>query len=256
MDKIPTKVHNINRISSIVIDNHERNIHYIINEDYVNETTISVKLPEYKRPKLSEIIIDDSNEFVNGFKVVQTENGEYAYVRETDNCLLPYRYDVATNFNEYGFAMVGKDGFVSWIDTNFKYFNIDGNFVEEKVDKYPSFNAWQTVSEFSKGEIPLSRLFYDKNLFGKTVYLGIDGKLKEFYQYDGNINHVSNTYFSNGDEFDINGFAMADGKMLFARGYYCTYHDLIKICKEKGFILSICEDAEEQFNKNFSKILK
>ena len=55
-------------------------------------------------------IIDNSNDFVNGFKVVQTSNGEYAYVRQSDFQLLPFRYDVASDFNEYGFAMVGKKG--------------------------------------------------------------------------------------------------------------------------------------------------
>lgn len=258
MSKMPKEVHNIIRSSTILIDlNRVRNIHYVINENYVNQTTISVKLPEYKRPKISEKIIDDSNEFVNGFKVVQTENGEFAYIRESDNVLLPFRYDVATNFNEHGFAIVGKDGSVSWIDTNFKYLNLEGNFVEEDLDKYSTFRGWQGISEFSKGDIPLSRVYDGRNSYGRIAYLGTDGKFKDFYRYDGNIKkHWANTTFNNGTEFDENGYAMADGNMLFARGYYCSYTDLIKICKEKGFISSICEDAEEQFDKNFSKVLK
>ena len=69
-------------------------------------------------------IIDSNENFVNGFKVVKTANGEYAYIRESDNSLLPFRYDIAFDFNEFGFAIVGKDGSVSWINKDFKYLNI------------------------------------------------------------------------------------------------------------------------------------
>ena len=90
---------------------------YVINEDKDGELYMPIELPYYYgvylRPPASFDIIDDSREFVNGFKVVQTANLEYAYVREADNKLLPYRYDIATDFNEYGYAIVGKDARVS-----------------------------------------------------------------------------------------------------------------------------------------------
>ena len=118
MSKMPIKIINVIRSCSIfIVRDRTRNICYTINQNTPNETNIHIK---------SEKIIDDSNEFVNGFKVVQTENGEYAYVRESDNVLLPFRYDVAFDFNQYGFAIVGKDGSVSWIDTTFKYLNLEG----------------------------------------------------------------------------------------------------------------------------------
>lgn len=260
MGKMPTKISNVIRSCSIFIDlDRTRNICYTINQNTPNETNIHVKLQsEWYRPKKSEKIIDDSNEFVNGFKVVQTENGEYAYVRESDNVLLPFRYDVAFDFNQYGFAIVGKDGSVSWIDTTFKYLNLEGEFVEEELDKsYSKFSGWQGISEFSDGSIPLSRVYDGRNSYGKIAYLGIDGKFKEFYKYDGEIHeHWSDTTFNNGTEFDENGYAMANGNMLFARGYYCSYADLIKICKEKGFITSISEDAEKHFDKETGKVLR
>lgn len=260
MGKIPTKINNISRKLSISIDSKRaRNIYYTINEDTPDETDIHIKLSsEWHRPKKSEKIIDDSNEFENGFKVVQTENGEYAYVRESDNALLPFRYDVAFNFNQYGFAMVGKDGSVSWIDTTFKYLNLEGEFVKEELDKkYSIFSGWQEIREFSEGSIPLSRVYDGRGSYGKIAYLGIDGKFKVFYKYDGEINdHWSYSVFSKGTEFDENGYAMADDNMLFARGYYCSYKDLIKICKQKGVITSISEDAEKNFDKETGKVLR
>lgn len=260
MVKIPTKISNVIHRCCIFIDrNHARNICYTINENTPNETNIHVELQsEWYRPKKSEKIIDDSNEFVNGFKVVQTANGEYAYVRESDNVLLPFRYDIAFDFNQYGFAIVGKDGSVSWIDTTFKYLNLEGEFVEEQLDKsYSIFSGWQGISEFSDGSIPLSRVYDGRNSYGKIAYLGIDGKFKKFYKYDGKIHeHWSDTIFNNGTEFNENGYATADGKMLFARGYYCSYADLIKICEEKGFITSISEDAEKHFDKEKIIVLR
>lgn len=260
MGKIPTKVNNIIHSSAILIDlKRERNLCYTINKNLPDETNVHVKLKsEFYRPQKSEKIIDNSNKFTNGFKNVQTENGEYAYVRETDNVLLPYRYDIAFDFNEYGFAMVGKDGSVSWIDTTFKYLNLEGEFVEEKLDEsYSKFSGWQGISEFSTGNIPLSRVYDGRNRYGKVAYLGIDGKFKEFYRYDGQIDeYFSNTTFNSGTEFDENGYAMANGNMLFARGYYCSYDDLIKICKQKGFIDFINEEAEKQFDQETGKVLK
>ena len=57
---------------------------------------------------------------------------------EKDNILLPYRYDIATDFNEYGFAMIGKNGKVSWIDKKFNYLNIEGK-IEKEGNEFNDF---------------------------------------------------------------------------------------------------------------------
>lgn len=257
MKNLPKKVNSIIRKSCILFDLDHRKIFYTVNEGEETQTIIYVQLPKYYRPKKTDEIIDDSNDFINGFKVVQTSNGEYAYVRESDNALLPYRYDVAFDFNQYGFAIVGKDGDVSWIDTSFRYLNLNGNMVEEELDKnYAKFNGWQGISDFSDGSIPLSRVYDGRNTYGRVSYFGIDGKFKEFYEYNGKINSFSRSSFCKGTNFDKNGYAMADGDMLFARGYYLSYENLIKLCKEKGFITVISEDAEKCFDKEIEKILK
>lgn len=150
MEKLP-KINSISRSSGILIDSkHKRNICYDINEKEETRTAVHVVLPNFGRPKISEEIVDDSNNFINGFKVVKTASEEYAYIRQSDSRLLPFRYDVASDFNEYGFAMVGKDGSVSWIDTDFRYLDVNGKMVVEDLDKdYIKFNGWQEVSNFS-----------------------------------------------------------------------------------------------------------
>lgn len=173
---------------------------------------------------------------------------------------MPFRYDVAFDFNAFGFAIVGKDGSVSWIDRDFKYLNLQGEMVEEELDKnYAKFDGWQGISAFSKGNIPLSRVYDGRNTYGKIAYFGTDGKFKEFYRYDGKIDmdsYFSRSTFAGGSTFNEKGHAISDGDMLFAKGYYVSYEDLIKLSMEKGFIDSISADAEKCFDKETGIVLK
>lgn len=258
MDKLQKNINSIIRSCSIFINKGVRHIHYEINEEEETRTNIHVELPEYKRPKKSDEIVDSNDNFVNGFKVVKTANGEYAYVRESDNSLLPFRYDIAFDFNEFGFAIVGKDGSVSWIDKDFKYLNLQGEMVEEELDdSWTKFDGWQGISAFSKGDIPLSRVYDGRNTYSRISYFGTDGKLKEFYRYDGKIDNYFSTFtFKSGQTFDEKGHAIADDYILFAKGYYVSYKDFIKLSIEKGFIDSISADVEKCFDKETGRVLK
>ena len=258
MEKLPKNINSIIRSCAILIDKGCRHICYEINRNEKNSTFIRVQLPNYERPKKSDEIVDSNDNFVNGFKVVKTANGEYAYVRESDNTLLPFRYDIAFDFNEFGFAIVGKDGTVSWINKEFKHLNLNGEMVEEQYDSWTEFDGWQSISAFSKGDIPLSRVYDGRNIFGRISYFGTDGKLKGFYGYNGEIyNYSTRTAFYSGETFDENGHAIADGdKLLFAKGYYVSYKDLIKLSMEKGFIDSISSDAEKCFDKETGRVLE
>ena len=258
MKKLPKNVNSVGCGSAVLIDRGDRHICYEINEGEETSTDIFVVLPGGWRPKKTDKIADDSNDFVNGFKVVKMANGEYAYVRESDNSLLPFRYDVAFDFNEFGFAIVGKDGNVTWIDKEFKYLNLKGEMIEEELDKsWVKFAGWQRVSTFSKGVIPLSRVYDGRGSHSRIAYFGTNGKLKEFYRYNGVMDTYSViTIFGSATTFDDEGHARADGNMLFARGYYLSYSDLIKLSMEKGFIDSISVDAEKWFDKETGNVLK
>ncbi len=175
---------------------------YSVNEDDI-DTTVDITMRNGIRPPRFKTIKKESENFVNGFKVVLITNGEYAYIRESDNTLLPYRYDVATDFNEYGYAMVGKDGKVSWINKDFEYLNSEGKMVKEHInedpprgfvenvnDIYTPFNGWVRVQAFNNGKNPLSLLWNGTALIDRGYdyhFFGPDGKLKEFYKYDGEV---------------------------------------------------------------------
>ena len=78
---------------------------------------------KYRLPEQSNCIIRSNMNFVNGFKLVEFNDNRYGYIREEDHLLMPYRYDIASDFNEFGLAIVGKNGSVSWINKNFEYLN-------------------------------------------------------------------------------------------------------------------------------------
>lgn len=256
MKNIP-KINSIASASTTLIDPEQhRRVAYQINQN--RENLITTVLPYFGRPEISTEIVASSKHFVNGFKVVQTSNGEFAYIRQSDSQLLPFRYDVASDFNEYGFAMVGKDASVSWIDTTFRYLNQNGEMTEETLDdEYSKFNGWQEISNFSRGTTPLSQVYDVRTSRGIVAYFGVNGKLKDFYQYNGKMDaKFPKRTFNNGTVFDEFGHAMADGTLLFAKGYYITYEDLIKICNQKGFIGAIEDDAEVYLDEETGEVLK
>lgn len=136
MEKIISRLNEIHNISCgsniFVAQDWKRKIDYTINDKENHSMKIRVSLPYNTRPKISDEIVSADSEFINGFKVVQTANGEFAYIRESDGLLLPYRYDIATRFNQYGFAMVAKDGDATWINTSFQYLSSKGEMKTEE----------------------------------------------------------------------------------------------------------------------------
>ena len=269
MKKLPKEIKSIKGSVYSFVDKGTERYAYILNEGTDKEVRVNVLLPYYSRPDISFDIIDDSRDFVNGFKLVQTANKEYAYIREKDNVLLPYRYDIATDFNEYGYAMVGKDAKVSWIDREFNYFDADEEkFLDERENNHARFNGFLSVSDFSKGETPLSRVC---RLYNNTEvsYLGIDGKYKEFFKCDGKIiseNDSIKEFPEYSTVFDDEGHATANDceLILLSDGYYLSVEDLIrsakikdlmKIATKEGF-LDIVIDNEKKLKQAYNKFLK
>lgn len=100
-------------------------------------------------------------------------------------------YDIAGNFNEHGYAMVGKDGCVSWINKKFEYLSRDGHLISENPNNlHEKFYTWDAVYQFSSGSIPLSKLYkivYDS---GIVSYMGTNGQLQEFFCLKGRKHQV------------------------------------------------------------------
>ncbi len=232
---------------------------YTLNEGQADEVSISFKMPKSSKTHISFDIIDNTRDFVNGFKVVQTADKKFAYIRESDGSLLSYRYDIASDFNKYGYAMVGKDASVSWIDKEFRYFNAkEEKFLNEEQNDSDIFNGYLSIADFSKGVNPLSRVchFGNNNL---VSYFGIDGKIKEFYEFNGenireNYPNKTFSYYTTG--FNDKGYAISNNGelILLSSGYYISTKDLIRLNDEKGFLDPINNEIEK-LEQEYSKFL-
>ena len=247
------KIKNIYCNYKALFNNGYRYICYEINRNEKDRFVIYTKLPENNRPIKSEVLKDSNNSFINGFKVVQTQNNEFAYLEEKDNYLLPFRYDFATNFNKYGFAMVGKDGSVSWIDKNFNYLNSNGIMIKENENEL--FDGWQGISDFDDSNNPLS-LIYNKNIVNKYMYFDTNGSIKQFYKYDGIINDkIIKTTFIDTTDFN-DEYVLTNDSIVFKKGFYILYKDLAKLIINKGLINIIYEDVSKNINQELIRTLK
>lgn len=195
-------------------------------------------------------IVEESDSFVNGFKLVKNQYNQYLYVSEKTGELLPYIFDFATDFDANGHAMIGKNSEVSWIDKDFNYTDRKGTKWKIDSNRLYSFVGWKSISSFSEGEIPLSRCC---DLENSIAYLGLDGKIKEFSDYSGKSIYKKTFFTSESGEFDDFGHAVAnkdtDLKILFSKGFYITQDMLVSKTIESGFLTTIDKEVETNSKK-------
>jgi len=160
----------------------EKEFCYQVNENSEQAFTVIVKRPfvkdDFDIPLVHSNKIIAEGIYSYGFKLVQLANKEYGYICEKTKELLPFRYDVASNFNAYGLAMVGKNGSVSWINQDFQYLTSNG---EIKKEDNISFDGFYQVRDFSEGKSPLAIAVYEKCLLCRynrqnQKFLSIYGK--------------------------------------------------------------------------------
>ena len=201
-----------------------------------------------KRKNLSRVVVEESENYVNGFKVIRFQTGEFGYRRESDGEIMPFYYDVAGNFNEYGFAMVGRNTFVTWIDKTFRLLDNSDNWIAPSQNE--NINSFVRISSFSAGETPLS-ILRAKN--GDLSFLNTQGKKQVFTRYNGELQEYKISGFRYVDTLDhrdamiADDILLADGKVLFARGFYCEFSDIIKLNLENGYLSKIAEQASKHF---------
>lgn len=246
---IPKTINSIVCTQKVKIDPSTDSVCYKIDFNNGIIRDIFVNKPKYNKPKKLSIISLDNCEFINGYKVVKLVNGYYTYVREIDNMIMPYEFDIAFNFNEYGLAMVGKDASVSWINKDFKYVNSEGE-LKSCNDNEKEFDGWQGIFNFSNSDIPISRVYCGKEEYGKTVYLDSEGKIKKFYHYNGDIDkNIFTRDFYTGTDFTEKGYAKADNYILCENGSCISKDDIIKLGFEKCFIDFLFDEASYYLNE-------
>ena len=254
---IPKNINSIICTEKVKIDPSTNAVCYKIDFNNGIKRNIFVNIPKYNKLKKTNVISFDTCEFIHGFKVVKLENGYYSYVKELDNTLMPYEFDLAFNFNEYGLAMVCKDGMASWINKEFKYVNSKGELVPCQSSNQNEFEGWQAIFAFSNSDIPLSRVYCGKEEYGKTSYIDTEGKVKKFYQYDGDIKKDRFIKeFYTGTDFTEKGYAKADNYILCENGFCILKDDIVKLGFEKCFIDFLFDDASHYLKRLGNEIEK
>ncbi len=226
-----------------------------------------ISIVNYKDGKrvIGNDVYSDRGSFVNGYKVVETAPSEYAYIREKDNALLPGRFDVATNFNEYGLAMVAKDGRATWINENLDMLTMDRGMVPyEEVVNTCKF-GFQGVNAFSKGEKPLARVIdrsvkvigeEGRNVAFGFAYIKPNTEFKEFFKYNGeNLSSRSKVNFEYGcgSDFDERGYAVGNSYVFFDRGAYIPVEEFRNVCRQDallGLINGVVNDVYDKSLEN------
>lgn len=192
-----------------------------------------VKLPlhqEFGVTSTKDVTYDKSKlNFVNGFARVLLSNGKFGYVDEDDN-LMPYSFDIAFDFNELGFAMVGtvRVGYISEYD-----FYKNMSELEFRLS-YLSFNK---IEEYKKvKDISIAKNIGETYIGQNYIsFLGEDGKFIHFSQMlnYGNNDDETKVYLNINDLCDYNWnedgiiYDAENGIIFFIEGYYCTAKDML-----------------------------
>lgn len=234
------------------------NLRYIINDDYENVYHGYMEKYDWDNKKIAE-----ESEFINGYKLVKLANGFYGYIRESDNKLMEHLFNIATDFNEYGYAMVGRNDSVTWINKDFYYLSDDG-WVEDQV-YYDSNNDWfngyldgmYSVDKFSNSDVPISRTGRNSEA---CFYIGTDGKTIKFKALNEEDTVRHSTIVKYGTPFNEYGYATSkglgfsnDNYFLFQEGYYMGFDDFVKYSLDSGLIDSIHKDVSKKYIKSLPR---
>ena len=224
----------INKLEVVTSDQyHAKSVVYKIND----KTKISVKHSGIQYDDYiinGGKLIDPKNEPAYGYKLVRNKNNQYIYVRTEDNAVIPYIFDYATNFNENGLAMVAAFGTVTWINKDFKYYCLTGEFKE--IEDTKDMDGWKAIFAFAKaGDSMLSKCYAGTSDSKKyTSYLSDDFQTKKFYEYlkSGTLSkYASTTLAGEYSDFNDEGFAFSidnNGPIISSLGYYMDTSSFIE----------------------------
>lgn len=244
---------------------------YIDENGELGEFNVFYRRYKYKTEEMSAEIIDDPGVFTNSFKVVRLSDGLFGYVREEDGVLLPERFLIAGEFDEHGFAMVGKENGVTFIDKDFNaiaslksYRNGNESFAPLRLLDLKGLDPLRFNDGQGNACVPQAVIGYLHNRFfighvcfrNLVSYVDLEGNVKSFYKYGVDVPEKWFTTLPNNDKSDIleslyakrfnkDGYLVLDNLILFEAGYYSTFEDITNLLIQSG----------NPFIKNLSEIL-
>ena len=209
--------------------------------------------------------------FKSGYMLVRMLSGAFAYIREGDGVLLPYRFAFASEFNESGYAMVGTCKGVSWINTKFEFVATNG----KKYNCDPGYNnpfgrtnirAFNGITSLEGEKRKISVLFtgrdssimYFDSINGIMNFVRFDGKEHKEQKIKKIIITIDDIRSSKLDleqfVFNDQGYVVLGDKAIFANGHFCTTEDLAKLSfkvidefnsKDKKFVMQPVDEKNK-----------
>lgn len=247
---------------------------YIDENGESDEFNVFYRRYKYKTEEMCVDIIDDPGVFTNGFKVVRLSDGLFGYVREEDGMLLPERFLIAGEFDEYGFAMVGKENGVTFIDKDFNalaslksYRNGNESFTLLDRLNLDGLDPLKFDNRQGNACVPQAVIGYSHNrffighvCFGNLVsYVDLEGNVKPFYKYGIDVPEKYFSALPNNDKSDIleslyakqfnrDGYLVLENLILFEAGYYSTFEDITSLLIQSGnpFIKNLSETLAQK----------
>ena len=224
------------------------------NNTYIIHGENATKVIETNTKEKFGYKIIERNDYINGFQLVKFSDGLFGYVR--NDKILRYKFELATDFNEYGLAIVGNYGSIGWVNKNFDFYSTsiingktkDLSFIHinnEEINKHLFLNhGWNSITTFNK-DSSLSLLKGDKDCFIDEF-----GNIKTFKHIDHNYQDLSsfNEIYS---DFTDDTFTEAKHILfnkevltLLEDGYYLTNSDFKVLAIQYGIIDKVIEKAK------------
>lgn len=183
-------------------------------------------------------ILDEEIDYINGFRRVLFSDCTYGYREESTGELIPYKFNLATNFNENGIAIVAIDSGVTLLTNDFKilykngkYFKMGGfssHFsmpIPIKVDSISSQYITYTHC-ISSGINELEALFLDKT-GGSIAFRSLTGANSERIVFRKACKRTLLT--ENECSIFDSGFIIYGDYIILSSGYYITLSELCKL---------------------------
>ena len=242
---------------------YQHSSHYIINKGMENEKKIFC-CNNYS-DNINRTKIENDNSFVNGFKLVEYRpsyytkdfltgkpiTSKFAYMNDSGQ-MIPYLFDIATDFDEYGYAIVGNDGKLTMIDKDFNYVSVTHGLVSGKINY-----EFDEITKFSDGVRPLAKLTVYKEKYEQIRYLRTDGKFQKFHRCtpSGFIGSDSTDTHLNTSEFNKLGLATTrkgnyNQTVILSSGVEINIYDLINLLGDKT-ILQLDEEFYKKIKSKF-----
>lgn len=169
-----------------------------------------------------EVTVVSVGEEVNGFRRVEYSNGKIGF-QTAEGKLISYKFNIASDFNACGLAMVGLNGGVTWINSEFKKLTSKGNWtmMEDEFSSLPL-----EVSDFVAG---LSSVEVGRMTRIKAFFIDQEGKRMEFFHSASGSTVNFEGKFSNGSSFEESGYKITSEGVYFACGQFLTFEEVVKL---------------------------